>query len=207
MGEYGLATRVLAGRFGSMWTYAGGLAGRRPADARPRCSTTTASARSTNATDVYGLVGAPVAHSVSPAMHNAAFRAARARAVYLPLPAVDADDFVRVRPRARRSTAPASRFRSRWRCSSVSTRCMRSRAASARSTRFASTDGRWIGGNTDVERIPAAAAGPRAAARTARVGARRGRRGARGRGGAGVERRARHAPRAQSRSRPKTSRC
>ena len=31
----------------------------------------------TDATDVYGLVGSPVAHSVSPAMHNAAFAAPR----------------------------------------------------------------------------------------------------------------------------------
>ena len=29
MGEHGLATRVLAGRFGSMWTYAGATDGRR----------------------------------------------------------------------------------------------------------------------------------------------------------------------------------
>jgi shikimate dehydrogenase len=43
---------------------------------------------------VYGLVGCPVGHSVSPAMHNAAFAAAGLDAVYLPLPAADADDFV-----------------------------------------------------------------------------------------------------------------
>ena len=34
MGDCGLATRVLAGRFGSAWTYAGALREHRPADAR-----------------------------------------------------------------------------------------------------------------------------------------------------------------------------
>ena len=77
-----------------VWTYAGGLARRRAAVARRHCSTSTASGASTDATEVYGLVGAPVGHSVSPAMHNAAFRATRLDAVYLPLPAADADDFV-----------------------------------------------------------------------------------------------------------------
>ena len=93
MGEYGLATRILASRFGSMWTYAGSLTdvGQLTAEKlldEYRFRTLSA------ATDVYGVVGRPVAHSVSPAMHNAAFRAAHLDAVYLPLPAVDADDFV-----------------------------------------------------------------------------------------------------------------
>ncbi|MFN7984053.1 MAG: shikimate dehydrogenase [Vicinamibacterales bacterium] len=48
----------------------------------------------TSATRIYGLVGLPVSHSVSPAMHNAAFEAARIDAVYLPLPAADVDDIV-----------------------------------------------------------------------------------------------------------------
>jgi shikimate dehydrogenase len=47
-----------------------------------------------DSTDVYGLVGGSVAHSVSPAMHNAAFRALGLNAVYLPLPSVSADDFL-----------------------------------------------------------------------------------------------------------------
>lgn len=34
---------------------------------------------------VYGVVGNPVAHSRSPALHNAAFAAAGIDAVYLPL--------------------------------------------------------------------------------------------------------------------------
>src|SRR5262249_3562812 len=46
-------------------------------------------------TEVFGVVGLPVSHSVSPAMHNAAFAALGRNAVYLPLPAADAGDFVR----------------------------------------------------------------------------------------------------------------
>ncbi|MEZ5418735.1 MAG: hypothetical protein R2708_15530 [Vicinamibacterales bacterium] len=47
----------------------------------------------TSRTAVYGLVGRPVAHSLSPAMHNAAFQAAGVDAVYVPLEAVSFDDF------------------------------------------------------------------------------------------------------------------
>ena len=47
----------------------------------------------TDATAIYGVVGSPLTHSVSPAMHNAAFRAAGIDAVYLPLVASSADDF------------------------------------------------------------------------------------------------------------------
>jgi 3-dehydroquinate dehydratase / shikimate dehydrogenase len=40
------------------------------------------------------IFGHPIKHSVSPAMHNAAFRAARLDAVYVPLEATDAEDFL-----------------------------------------------------------------------------------------------------------------
>jgi 3-dehydroquinate dehydratase/shikimate dehydrogenase len=86
-------SRVLASRFGSCWTYAGdGVApGQIPLEKlRDECSFRTVGAR----TAVYGVVGRPVMHSVSPAMHNAAFRAARLDAVYLPLAAADFDDFL-----------------------------------------------------------------------------------------------------------------
>jgi 3-dehydroquinate dehydratase/shikimate dehydrogenase len=92
MGAYGLATRVLAGRFGSIWSYAGALRdiGQVSAHALLKdyhfrsISETTA---------IYGVAGGSVLHSVSPAMHNAAFRASRVDAVYLPLPAANAADF------------------------------------------------------------------------------------------------------------------
>jgi 3-dehydroquinate dehydratase/shikimate dehydrogenase len=94
MGDAGLATRILAQRFGSAWTYAGlvrdiGQITTRRLLGQYRFRSVDAS------TDVYGLVGLPVSHSVSPDMHNAAFAAAGLNAVYLPLPAADADDFVR----------------------------------------------------------------------------------------------------------------
>lgn len=92
MGEAGIASRVLAGRFGSCWTYAGdGVApGQVPAE---RLRDEYGFRRLTGRTTVYGVVGRPVGHSVSPAMHNAAFRAARLDAVYLPLAAATLDDF------------------------------------------------------------------------------------------------------------------
>jgi len=93
MGDIGLATRVLAQRFGSAWTYAGEVQDIGQVTARKLLDQFRY--RSVGAgTDVYGLAGSPIAHSVSPAMHNAAFTAAGIDAVYLPLPAADPDDFV-----------------------------------------------------------------------------------------------------------------
>lgn len=93
MGEYGLVSRILASRFGSPWAYAGSrqevgqlTAESMLADFRFRMLT--------DATALYGVCGGSVAHSVSPAMLNAAFASIGLDAVYLPLPAVDADDLV-----------------------------------------------------------------------------------------------------------------
>ncbi len=47
----------------------------------------------TDQTAIYGVVGSPLTHSVSPAMHNAAFRAAGVDAVYVPMVASSAEDF------------------------------------------------------------------------------------------------------------------
>ena len=92
MGEYGVATRILAGRFGSTWTYAGAVREVGQLDAQSLLEDYHFRSL-TDATAVYGIVGGSVSHSVSPAMHNAAFRAARADAVYLPFPAASAADF------------------------------------------------------------------------------------------------------------------
>jgi 3-dehydroquinate dehydratase/shikimate dehydrogenase len=93
MGDHGVITRVLPSRFWSRWSYAGLLAG--VGQLTPERLLTELRFRDLGpATSLYGVVGSPVSHSVSPAMHNAAFRAAGVDAVYLPLPAAEVDDFV-----------------------------------------------------------------------------------------------------------------
>src|SRR5262245_5630739 len=93
MGDYGLPTRVLAGRFQSAWTYAGSLRDIGQISAATLLKDYHFRSLS-DTTALYGLVGGSVGHSVSPSMHNAAFQALRLDAVYLPLPAESADDFV-----------------------------------------------------------------------------------------------------------------
>lgn len=93
MGTAGWASRILAAHFGSRWTYAGaGLAPGQIGEARllDEFRFRSVSPR----TAVYAVVGSPVAHSVSPAMHNAAFAAAGLDAVYVPLEPDSADDFL-----------------------------------------------------------------------------------------------------------------
>jgi len=93
MGEAGLPSRVLASWMGSCWTYAGhGVA---PGQVSEQTMNELYRFRQIGShTRVYGLVGKPVSHSLSPAMHNAAFQAAQIDAVYLPLAAADFEDFV-----------------------------------------------------------------------------------------------------------------
>ncbi len=87
MGEAGLLSRVLALRSGSLFTFAAnGSQG--TAIGQPAAATLLDEYRLheiSAKTRVYGVAGNPVAHSLSPAMHNAAFRAAKMDAVYLPL--------------------------------------------------------------------------------------------------------------------------
>jgi 3-dehydroquinate dehydratase/shikimate dehydrogenase len=87
MGETGFPTRVLSPAFGGMYTYAapnaaGGTASgqicARQLRSLYRIGKFSRDAR------IYGVVADPVRHSISPAVHNRAFQARRADAVYLP---------------------------------------------------------------------------------------------------------------------------
>lgn len=93
MGTIGVPTRLLPSHFGSCWTYAGdGVApGQLPLSQmirQFRCQHTT------DATAVYGVAGAPIAHSLSPPMHNAGFAATGLDAVYVPFEATSVDDLM-----------------------------------------------------------------------------------------------------------------
>jgi len=91
MGEAGLATRILPGRFASCWTYAGEGVAPGQIDVE-RLHREFRFRRIGPRTALYGIAGRPVAHTLSPAIHNAAFEQLGLDAVYAPLAAADIND-------------------------------------------------------------------------------------------------------------------
>ncbi len=148
MGPAGIPSRLLAGRFGSCWTYAGDGIAPGQIDL-PRMRDQFRVGNVTSRTAIYGVLGAPIGHSVSPAMHNAGFRAAGIDAVYLPLEARSADDFTAfaraVNLRGASVTAPFKEAVAER----ISVRDDVSTATGAVNT-LRIADGRWVGCNTDV---------------------------------------------------------
>jgi len=148
MGQYGAVTRVLAARFGSAWAYAGALDDIGQLSAQSMLQDYHFRAI-TDATDVYGVAGGSVQHSVSPAMHNAAFREARVDAVYLPLPAVSATDFMtfaRALPISGASVTIPLKVSLFDQVDEVFPVARRTGAINT----IRVDNGRWIGGNTDA---------------------------------------------------------
>lgn len=87
MGEDGLPTRLLAGKFGALLTFVSVQAGRESAPGQP----TIEQARELYRWDaigpdtrLFGVIGCPVAHSMSPAVMNGAFGEIGFDATYLP---------------------------------------------------------------------------------------------------------------------------
>lgn len=98
MGEAGVATRALAPVFGAALTYGSLERGREtaPGQLTARELRDVYRVQKLDAdTIVTGLVGSPVAHSLSPHMHNAAFHARGLNAVYVPFDVSDVSAFVR----------------------------------------------------------------------------------------------------------------
>ncbi len=106
MGSHGVVTRILGPARGGFLTYASldlshasapGQLGATELRELYRVD------RLDRQTEVMGLVGSPVAHSLSPHIHNAAFAAAGLNAVYVPFDVRDATSFLRrmVHPRTR----------------------------------------------------------------------------------------------------------
>ncbi len=97
MGEQGVISRVLCVRAGSQFTFAAANPGEEtgPGQLTARALRQTFRIDQVDAaTRVYGVVGDPVSHSLSPAMLNAAFRRENVNAVYLALHAKSIDDLL-----------------------------------------------------------------------------------------------------------------
>ncbi len=94
MGAKGITSRVAPHLFNACWTYAGVLADIGQAtttDMRTRYGVGSLSSAAT----LYGVLGKPILHSHSPALHNAAFRHEGIDAVYVPFEAEGFTDFQR----------------------------------------------------------------------------------------------------------------
>lgn len=99
MGEMGIPSRILTGKFGAPFTYAtftqeralapGQISYRQMLDVYnyPRIN---------QATEIYGVIADPIGHSLSPVVHNAAFQHCAMNKVYLPfrVPAEHLDHFL-----------------------------------------------------------------------------------------------------------------
>ena len=102
MGFRGTLTRVLGPRFGSLFTFASpeGNAGTAPGQVSLSTLQHLYRAESiTEATAIYGVAGQPITGSLSPRMHNTAFRTAGLDAVYLPLETSDPAELLAVADR------------------------------------------------------------------------------------------------------------
>jgi 3-dehydroquinate dehydratase/shikimate dehydrogenase len=107
---------------------------------------------------LYGVVGNPVGLSLSPAMHNAGFAAQGLNAVYVPLQAADADDFVAfARAASLRGASVTAPFKVALlsRVDEIDPLARRVGAINTITVR----DGRWLGTNTDVHGFIAPLAG------------------------------------------------
>jgi 3-dehydroquinate dehydratase/shikimate dehydrogenase len=95
MGEVALPARLLAIREGSAFTYAPVEHATAPGQVSlEQMKSMYRADRLSRRTRVYGVIGDPVGHSLSPAMQNAAFAARRMDAVYLPFLVRDLKDFL-----------------------------------------------------------------------------------------------------------------
>ncbi len=97
MGEQGIISRVLAVRAGSVFTFAAATPGEETAPGQVAAQELRNVYRIEQldaATRVYGVAGDPVAHSLSPAIMNAAFRRENVNAVFLALHAKTLKDLL-----------------------------------------------------------------------------------------------------------------
>ncbi|HEV3167787.1 MAG TPA: shikimate dehydrogenase [Isosphaeraceae bacterium] len=88
MGEVGKFTRYLAGKFGAPFTYAGYNPDRQFAPGMPSFKDLKRDFfydQIDAQTEVYAVIGDPIQHSLSPAIHNAAYRELGMNKVMLPL--------------------------------------------------------------------------------------------------------------------------
>lgn len=98
MGEKGRLSRILAPLFGSLWSYASSAEGEETAPGQ----LTVAEMRALyppgcgKQTQIFGVVGFPLSHSLSPLLHSMGLRALNLDALYLSFEAEDFQEFTKL---------------------------------------------------------------------------------------------------------------
>jgi len=153
MGGGGIPSRILGPSWGSWMTYASLPGSEGTADGQTAADELIRTYRIRNigpGTRVYGVLGRPLAHSLSPRIHNAAFAANGMDAVYLPLEAADFEDFeafARAIPVHGASVTIPFKEAAHARSSSLAIEADQTGAVNT----LIRTPGGWHGENTDVE--------------------------------------------------------
>lgn len=148
MGAAGLVTRCCPWFWGSLWTYGGTAAPGQTSVAdlveRYRVRQTSA------ATAVFALTGRPLAHSASPALHNAALVAVGLDAVYVPVEAASAADFLAIAEGLRLTGASVTApFKEGWAALGVGVDPVGTAVGAVNTLRRGI--GGWEGRNVDVD--------------------------------------------------------
>ena len=164
MGEAGLLTRILAPKFGGYLTFAALSSGAESAPGQPTVEDLSRIYRWDGIgpqTRVFGVVGWPVSHSLSPHVHNVAMAAAGIDGVFVPMPVAPAyDDFVRFMDYQTEHpelgveglsvTLPHKEHALRWLCEHGFEVSELARGVGAVNTLSRVGSTRWAGENTDV---------------------------------------------------------
>lgn len=98
MGEYGIISRILYKRFGSYLTFASLQKGKESAPGQINIHElfhVYQPQKQDKHTTIYGLIGNPVSHSISPIIHNTLFREMDFNSIYVPFKVDNIGDFIR----------------------------------------------------------------------------------------------------------------
>ena len=97
MGEAGVSSRLLAPKYGGFLTFGALEPGKESAPGQPALREMLQVydiKRQDENTKVFGVIGSPIRHSMSPLIHNAAFQDQGLNAIYLPFLVENVEDFV-----------------------------------------------------------------------------------------------------------------
>jgi 3-dehydroquinate dehydratase/shikimate dehydrogenase len=151
MGEFGLPTRLLTGRWNISWTYAS-PEGQTLAPGQISVTDMSQLFRVQKVnpnTIIYGIIGNPVLHSKSPHFHNPALHALGLDAIYVPFPVSNPEEFWPLLPKIGLQglsvTIPWKENAAAW----AEGQSRRVKAIGACNTLYKHDD-KWMGENTDA---------------------------------------------------------